>query len=161
MKIKEKIITTLHQASTGLKQLQDEFFIYGSAAMILSEVKIKDTEDVDIMVSNRDAILLKEIWKSKDLNIIPKESVLFHSDLSRYKFEYMDVEITGGLEVCKNGEFRPFVIYDYETIPVGDLLIKIPTLYEQKSILHFFGREKDLEKMTLVQQRIDFIEGKK
>ena len=154
MSIKEKIIQTLHQASSGLQQLKDDFYIFGSAALILSDVNIKHTEDIDIVTSKRDAALLKEIWASHDLNFIPKESDKFRSDLSRYDFGELDIEITGGLEVCSNNEWKPLIIYDYETYPIADVLIKAPTLIEQKNILHLFGREKDLQKIKLIDERL-------
>ena len=154
MTIKEKVIRTLHKASFGLQQLKDDFFIIGSAALILSDVDIKHTEDIDIVTSKRDAELLTQVWSEYDLHFTPKDSELFRSDLSRYDFGLLDIEITGGLEVCKNGKWEPLLAYDYETYPIADLLIKIPTLVEQKNILHLFGREKDLQKIKLIDDRL-------
>ncbi len=157
MTIREKIIQTLHTAASGLEQLQDDYFIFGSAASILSEVEIDNTDDIDIAVSQRDAELLKNIWRSKDLHVGSKPSGIFRSNLSRYKFELIDIEICGNLEVFRNEKWQPFVIYDYEIIPLGKLLVKIPTLEEQKNILHFFGRAKDIEKVKLIDERINFL----
>lgn len=154
MSIKDKIIETLHKAAPGLQQLKDDFFIFGSAAMILSEVKLDNANDIDLLVSNRDAELLKDIWHARNLHVDSKESALFRSNLARYRFDPIDIEVSGDMQVLKNGKWQDFVIYDYETLPVGKLLIKIPTLQEQKNILHLFGREKDLERIKLIDERI-------
>lgn len=160
MTLKEKIIQTLHQAAPGLQQLQDDFFLFGSAASLLSDVRINNTHDLDILVSVRDAATLKTIWHTKKLDIQTDETDLFRSDRSLYRFEWMNMEVSGGLEVCKNGKWMPFVIYDYEIYPVGKLLVRIPTLEEQKNILRFFGREKDKEKIQLIEERIQEIQHK-
>lgn len=154
MTIKEKIIRTLHEASFGLQQLKDDFFIIGSAALILSDISIENTQDIDIITSKKDAELLKKIWASYKLNMIPKKSDKFHSDLSRYKFELLDIEIAGALQVYENGKWIPLVINDYKTYPIENLLIKIPTLIEQKNILSLFSREKDLQKIKLIDKQI-------
>ncbi|NDV45781.1 hypothetical protein D0T49_01780 [Paludibacter sp. 221] len=154
MTIREKIIRTLHQAASELEQLHDDWYVFGSAASILLEVELENTTDIDIVTSGRDAELLKTLWHTKNLHVDSKPSELFCSDLSRYHFELLDIEISGNLEVYRNNKWQKFTIYDYEVIPVGKLLVKIPTLQEQKNILHFFGREKDLQKIKLIDKRI-------
>ncbi len=154
MTIKEKIIQTLHKASPGLQELKDDFFIIGSAASILSDVDIENTQDIDMVMSKRDAQLLKEVWKKNDLNILPEKSGKFRSEFSRYDFDLLDIEVSGGMEICIAGEWKPFIVYDYEVLPIAGLLIKIPTLTEQKNILRLFGREKDLQKIKLINERL-------
>lgn len=144
----------MYEAENALLQLHDDWFIFGSAASILSEVKIETTGDIDILTSERDAKLLKQLWSSKDLNIDSKPIEVFRSDFSRYKFDLIDIEISGNLEIYRNGKWLPLTVYDYETLPIGKLLVKIPTLQEQKNILNLFGREKDLEKIKLIDERL-------
>lgn len=155
--IHDKILHTLHKAENALLELRDEWFIFGSAASVLSGVRIEKTNDIDILTSERDAKLLKKLWHSRDLHIDSKPSELFRSDFSRYRFDLIDIEICGNLEIYRNNKWQPVTIFDYETLAIGKLLIKIPTLHEQKNILQLFGREKDLEKIKLVEKRLEEI----
>lgn len=152
MQAKEKIEKTLETIASGLKQTKGDFYIIGASAMILSGVDIGDTEDVDILVSESDARMLKERWKEYVIeSYTPQHSDIFRSFFRRYTFNPMDVEVLGDLEVNINGKWTLLTVEDYTVYTLGDLHIKLPTLYEQRRILTLFGREKDM-------RRIDFID---
>lgn len=152
MDIKSKIHSVLGEAYSELKLLQNDFFIIGSAALILSGVGISNTNDIDILVSDKDAGNLKMVWKDRiDRNYITQRDDLFRSDFSRYRFGMLDIEAMGNLEVNKNGTWTPLKVYEFVTYPLNDIQIKMPTIKEQKRILNFFGREKDKEKIKLIE----------
>jgi len=101
--IKKKIIAVLEKAHPALNQLQDEFFIIGTSALILSDIPINDTKDIDLLTSSRDADNLKKLWKERLLNYKPTEITRFKSNFARFQFGSLDVEVMGDLEVYSKG----------------------------------------------------------
>jgi hypothetical protein len=121
------------------------------SALILSGINIEHTSDIDILVSERDALWLQSEWKNKLINFTSADSVLFRSNLSRYKFSEMDIEILGSLEVNKEDIWTPVEIKDFIIFETDDFQVKTPTLEEQERILVFFGRKKDLDRLDLIR----------
>ena len=150
--IKEKIIRTLEEAIPGLAMLEDNFFVIGASAIILSGIEIGNTSDIDILTSARDAEKLKKVWKDKiEANPLMKESDLFKSDFSRYNFTEMDVEIQGDLVIYKENRWMEVNVHKYTSVEINNLPIKIPTIEDQMRILLLFGREKDMKRLELIQ----------
>ena len=157
MDIKEKIISVIREAYPYIKQIQDDCFVIGSAALILSGVEIENTFDIDIVTSNRDADFLRKEWKERFVdNHISKHDNLFRSNFSRYNFDILDIEIMGNLKVYKNSVWEPLIIQDYIIFSENEIKIKLPTIKEQKRILEWFGRDKDMIKLNLIKKQLYF-----
>ena len=154
MNLEEKIYTVLDKVYPDLKLLYDDYFIIGTSALILSGFKIESTYDIDILMSNKDANYLKKVWKEKNIvDHITERDDLFRSNFSRYDFDLLDIEIMGNLEVNNNGHWIPLTINEYATFTLNDIEIKIPTIQEQKRIYKLFGRDKDIEKIILIEKQ--------
>ena len=153
MNILRKIETVLDSACTDLKLLKDNYFIIGSSALILSGIPIENTHDIDIITSKRDATLLKGIWKERLLeDHSGEDDHLFHSNFSRYRFGELDIEVMGNLKVKSRGVWQILDIREYQIVSLNNFDFKIPTLREQKRIFKLFGREKDYEKLKLIEK---------
>ena len=150
--IKEKIVAVWKEALPALSQLQDDFFVIGGSALILSGLPINDTKDIDLLTSFRDANKLKELWGERELNYIPIETTRFKSNFARFQFDSLDVEVMGDLEVYSKGQWRKVAINSFKMIPLTGSQIKVPTLAEQVRILQLFGRQKDIDKIALVKK---------
>lgn len=149
--MKERIEKAIADIVINLAQIKDDFFIIGASALALSGINIENTEDIDILTSRQDALILQKLWKSKIAsNYIPKRSDLFRSNFNRYKFQWMDIEVMGGLEININGKWTLLTVNDYNVHNIGNTEIKIPTLQEQRRILTLFGREKDYQRIKLI-----------
>lgn len=147
----KKIFSVIYDAYPALKLLPDDYFIIGSAALVLTGIDIKNIPDIDILTSDRNANYLKEIWKDKLVeNHITKRDDLFSSNFAHYNFEALDIEVMGNLKIQNNNKWEPLIIQDYVIISDGEMQIKVPTLQEQERILKLFGREKDLVKLNLI-----------
>lgn len=152
MNINEKIYSVIKKAYPDLKNLQDDYFVIGSCALILSGVKIENTSDIDIVTSNKNANYLKKIWEKKLIkDYVTTQDDLFRSNFSRYDFGVLAIEIMGNLEVRKNKHWKPLIIQDYTIFSQDEIQIKLPTIEEQKRILKWFGRDKDLMKLKLIE----------
>lgn len=80
-----------------------------------------------------------------------KEDDLFRSNFVRFNFPLMDVEAMGNLQIKKNNIWQPVCVQKYQEKVIGDLIVRIPTIEEQKRILSLFGREKKLKKASIVK----------
>ncbi len=150
--ISDKIKFTLHEAAGGLKLLNGDFYIYGGAALVLSGIDIGETGDIDILTTSAHSDLLKTVWADKLIAVAgKKESELFRSAFAQYRFLDMMVEVSGDLEICKDNVWQPVLIHQYDTIQIGDLPVKVPTVEEQIRLLRLFGRTKDLQRLTLIE----------
>lgn len=150
MEIKEKIIKTLVEVADKLQDIKSEWCIIGASAMILSGIEITETSDIDILTTNEGADELKQsLRKYMEIVSKTKEDDLFRSNFARFKLPLMDIEVMGGLQVRKNGRWQHVHIDDFSVISIENMVIKIPTLNEQKRLLSLFGREKDLKRISM------------
>lgn len=153
MTVEEKIAFTLKEASQTLQFLKDDFHLIGSAALILSGIKIDKINDLDILTSDRDSDYLQAAWGSRRINEgISTDANRFSSKFASYKFPVLDIEIMGALQVNRNGIWERLQVTEDRIIVTGGFEIKIPTLREQKRILQLFNREKDLERIKLIDK---------
>jgi hypothetical protein len=154
-KIKDAICDVIEEAATGLTLLEDDYFIIGASALILSNVEIGTTLDIDILTTVPDSVILEEAWNlRKKEDYKPINSNLFRSNFARYAFTGLDIEIMGGLEINTDGSWEKLLVKDYCMFDARTITVRIPTLQEQKRILGLFGRDKDLSKVELIDEYI-------
>ena len=153
MKIKDKITQTLASIAIELQEISSEFYIIGASAMILSEIEIGETFDIDILTTEANSLKLQQLL-SRYIEVAPKtkENDLFRSNFARFHLPLMDIEVMGDLQIKKNNVWLPVCVEKYREIFIGNLIIRIPTLEEQKRILSFFGREKDLKRIPTLNK---------
>jgi hypothetical protein len=150
--MKKKIERVLSLISPDLQTLKDDYFVIGSCAMILSGIPIDKTSDLDLFVSYEDAEHLKLVWANRRReNFAPSDMHLFRSNFGRFDFGELDVEVMGGLEVFGNNKWNALRIEKHIEVCLEKQKIKIPTIEEQKRILYFFGRQKDIVKAKLLE----------
>jgi hypothetical protein len=149
--MKKKILELLASINPDLQQLENDYFIIGSCALLLSDITIPIITDLDLLVTSADADKLKQKWAHQmRKKFIPSDGHLFRSNFARFDFGELDVEVMGDLEVNKNGRWIPVWVEQTLEIPIGEGKIKIPTLEEQKRIFTLLGREKDLMKAKMI-----------
>lgn len=154
--MKDAIHAAIIEASDSLRQLKDDAFIIGSSALALSGIAIEHVNDLDLLVSTRDAHFLQKVWNDRVVKgYVPGQGDLFRSTFGCFRFAAMDLEVMGDLEVRKNGNWIPVIVAQHHTIEIGGLKVNIPTLDEQNRILTLFGREKDLDKVKLMMQHLN------
>lgn len=104
MESKEIIIKTLTELSDKLQDIRSDWYIIGASAIIMSDIKIGKTSDIDILTTKEGAnewrVALQEYM---EINPVTKEDDLFRSKFSRFKLPLIDIEVMGGLQVNKNG----------------------------------------------------------
>ena len=153
MKIKDKIVQTLASMTAELLEIGPDFYIIGASAMILSGIEVGETADIDILTTEMNSCKLQHLLKTyMEISPETKEDDLFRSNFARFNLPLMDVEVMGNLQIKKNNVWQFVYVQEYREIFIGDLIIRIPTMEEQKRILSLFGREKDLKRILVLNQ---------
>ena len=129
MKIKDKITQSLASITVELQEISPDFYVIGASAMILSGIEVGETADIDILTTEMNSCKLH---------------------FARFKLPLMDIEVMGDLQIKKNDIWQSVCVKEYKEIFIGNLIIKIPTIEEQKRILSLFGREKDLNMILIL-----------
>jgi hypothetical protein len=151
--MKKKVIELLTLIYPDLQQLENDYFIIGSCALLLSGLPISTITDLDLLMSSADADKLKHKWSHRiRKNFSPENQHLFHSNFARFDFGELDVEVMGDLEVNKNNLWQRVSVERVMEISIEGMKIKIPTLQEQKRIFMLFGREKDVAKANQIEE---------
>lgn len=155
MHIKSRIIQSFLNITDAFKEVQEESFIIGASALILLDIQIGTTSDIDILTSSKGAEKLKASLK-EFMEIAPntKEDDLFYSNFARFNLPLMDIEVMGDLKVKKEGVWLPVTVNEYLEISEQGLSLRVPTLKEQNRILSLFGRKKDQERIKLINQHL-------
>lgn len=149
---KERLTLFFETVRTDLDLLQNEFFVIGSGALVLSGVAVDSMEDIDMLTSSPDAGFLKERWASHiQPTYVPDCPSLFRSDFARFRFDGISVEVMGNLQVNKGQCWVPLLVQEYQAVEIAGCSVKVPTLMEQFRIFRFFGRPKDLQKAELLK----------
>lgn len=155
MKMKEKIVQTIISIAPELQEITPEFYIIGASAMILSGIEIGETSDIDILTTETNSFKLQHLLnKYKEISPRTKEDDLFRSNFARFNLPLMDIEVMGNLQIKKNDIWQSVFIHEYKEVFIGDLILRVPTIKEQKRILSLFGREKDLKRILILNQHL-------
>jgi hypothetical protein len=153
--MKKRVTELLTLIYPDLQQLKDDYFIIGSCALVLSDITVPIITDLDLLLSSADAEQLKRKLAHRIReNFSPENQHLFRSNFARFDFGELDIEVMGNLEVCKNNQWIPVKVERFSQISIDGMGIKIPSLEEQKRIFLLFGREKDLAKVKMIDERI-------
>ncbi len=153
MTTREKIIQTLALIASELHEVSAYSYLIGGASMILQGFEIGETADIDILTTSEGAQKLQLSLKEyRQISPLTKENHLFRSNFARFRFPLLDLEVMGDLQVCKHKEWQPVLIQDNQTMTIGNLTLKVPTLQEQIRILTLFGRDKDLKRIDLLKK---------
>lgn len=149
MNMREQILLTFSQIADKLPAITEDWCVIGASAMILSELPVTHTADIDILTTQAGAEQWKCVLKDyREHAPLTKEDDLFRSDFARFNLPAMDIEVMGGLQVNKAGVWHNVQVKDYNVLSFETFNIRIPTLTDQKRILTLFGREKDRHRLS-------------
>lgn len=127
--------------SALLADAQDDWWLIGSAAVWLHGSDPGGIADIDVVLSERDAEQLLEPRGILPQTLPPHE--LFHSRwFARWEGTPVPVEFMAGFSIMEDGEWKPVLPASRE----GKNGLFVPSREELKSLLHRFGRGKDLQR---------------
>ena len=143
----------LSMAPAFFAGLRDPWWLIGSAAATLSGVRGIPVHDIDVLCSERDAeALIAARAGEVDAGYRPAGEGRFRSRFARLHSTPLPVEVMGGLQVNRDGRWRPVEVVDGTTVACGERSFPVPTLPEQLRLFELFGRDKDLEKARRLRE---------
>lgn len=131
----------------------DDWWLIGSAAMVLAGFDDVEPEDVDILASSATVLRFLERWGIEPGEQRPGEK--FRS------FPYRrirlpgctDIEVMGDLEVLSDGIWRHVLPRTRRRVLFDGVALFVPEAAEQAEIMRLFGRPKDLSRVEVLERQ--------
>ena len=129
----------------------DDWWVIGSAALVLAGVEGVEPDDVDLIGARATILRFLACWGVAEGE--PDPHGLFNSSpYLRVEAESrVPIETMGDLHVFRDGSWMPLIPRSRIGIDVAGTRLFIPALAEQRDIFRLFGRPKDMEKARLVE----------
>lgn len=148
----ENHIMALRHASQLLQNAQDDWWIIGSAAIALHGVDVGPVNDIDILVSLRDAQALRKATGAT--NQASTGSNRFRSEVFlRLAFGGIPLEIMAGFAANYQGRWQAIQPASRQTFKLGNACVYAPTLPELVETLRVFARKKDRDRIKMIEQQ--------
>lgn len=148
--INPQLERTLDVIARDCVGLSDPWWVFGSAGMALVGVAGLRPPDVDLIVSERDALMLIGHWGATRLAAAP--SPLFRSAIfAKAEMAGPPIEIMAGFEAHSGRAWTPVIPASRLRIGWKGGALFTPTAAEQAQIARRFGRPKDLARVALLE----------
>jgi hypothetical protein len=142
---------TLAMVAQAARDAADEWWIIGSAAVVLHGGELAHVKDVDLMMSARDAEAFLRRTRSEHGGA--EASDRFASDVfGVWKEPSIPVEVFGGFRLAVDGQWRHVSFSTREPLTVAGARVYVPSSQELVGLLRSFGRSKDLERARLLRR---------
>lgn len=141
---------TLSMLSQAAEDAEDQWWIIGSAAVVLHGGHVTHVKDVDLMMSARDAdAFLRRVGAQRGG---AEPSDRFYSPVFGVWSEPpVPVEAFGGFRLAINGTWQEVSFPTREPIKVGEATVYVPSATDLVQLLQSFGRAKDWERANLLR----------
>ncbi len=139
---------TLEMVAERMTAAKDPWWIIGSSAVALHGCPVSPA-DVDVLLSVRDARALLNYGDVAEKSRI--NDALFTSEIyAEWAGPPLTVEFMAGLRVRGPSAWEIVLPVSREECRVGSAILYVPGSVDLRSILHRFGREKDIQKAALL-----------
>jgi hypothetical protein len=143
------LIETLSLISPDLDALQEDWWLIGSAALVLSGVALPDVQDIDILTTPAGAAFLAERWGPSAARSGPTEH--FRSDVFFKRTDTpLPIDVMAGFEVNTPDGWTPVRPKTRVALAWLGGLYFAPSHLELLDMLALFGRPKDRERAALL-----------
>lgn len=148
-----RLHAALREIAAAAPPGRDDWWIIGSAALVLAGIDDIEPADVDLLGSTPTIRGFLDGWGVAPPE--PKPGQRFRSEHYRRidRPGALAIETMGDLEVLSDGGWQKVRPETRIAVAIGGATVFIPALPEQLAILRLFGREKDLAKARLVEDR--------
>lgn len=133
-----------------------KWLLAGSSSLALQDVKI-EPNDIDILTNAEDALKLNNIFKEFMVRKVSfSRSDIFESYFGEFNILGVKVEVMGDLREKISGEWTSLKdrLENVEFVELDFFKVPVPPLDEQLAAYQKLNREKDIEKIKLIQEQI-------
>lgn len=140
---------TLALVAEAASGAADDWWIIGSAAVVLHGRAVPHVKDVDLLMSAADAAaFLKRTGGPVRAGQADDRfrSLVF----GLWTAPPIPIEVMGGFSVASDGGWREVTLTTREPVSIAGATVYVPSAEELVRLLHAFGRTKDLERARLM-----------
>jgi len=149
----ESHILALEYVSHLLHNAQDDWWVIGSAAIALHGVDVGPVNDIDILVSLRDAQALR--LATGTANRAVTGSKKFRSEVFlQLDYDGIPLEVMANFSVNHQGRWQAILPTSRQAFNLGNACVYAPALRELVEILRVFSREKDRQRIRFIDQSL-------
>ncbi len=145
-----ELTATLDAVAAAASDLRDPWWVFGSAAMALAGLPDLAPPDVDLLVSERDARCLTDLWGA-EVETSPGTGLFRSRIFAKARIAPLPIEIMAGFEVMAAGAWTAVRPASRLAVAHGAGTIFIPSAAEQAQICRLFGRPKDLARVAALE----------
>ncbi|GAA4041403.1 hypothetical protein GCM10022213_09500 [Parerythrobacter jejuensis] len=140
------LIASLVMVTRVMGEMQDEWWIIGSAAVALHGADPGPVADIDILLSERDA---SQLFPQLGIPIAPGGA---HHQFASTVFGIwndppISVEFMAGLRVMRDSRMQDLQLHTRTPVTAGTVLVYVPTRPELEGMLRLFDRPKDAARL--------------
>lgn len=140
---------TLEQLAPDLDAMTQDWWLIGSAALVLSGVNLARVDDIDILTTLDGAAFLSERWAPRTSMHGPTDH--FRSEVFFHRHGLpLPVDVMAGFEVNTAEGWKPIEPRTRVALAWLDGLYFAPSHVELLDMLALFGRPKDQERAELL-----------
>lgn len=148
----ESHLSALKHGADLLQDSQDDWWIIGSTAIALHGIDVGPVNDVDILVSLRDAQALRKATGSA--NQAATGSKKFRSAIFLIlEHNGIPLEIMAGFQAHDQGRWQTILPNSRRAFKLGNARVYTPELPEIVKILRVFSREKDMNRIKQIEEQ--------
>jgi hypothetical protein len=152
--IGDRLAGALAEIAIAAPSDAEDWWIIGSAAMVLCGIENLEPEDVDLLGSSATLFRFLDRWQVALGQPRPGNRFRSHPYVRVEPPGCLPIETMGDLHVFSQGAWQSLKPLTRVAVDVGGLTVFVPSLREQFDILQLFGRPKDLAKARLIEARL-------
>lgn len=136
---------------SAARELQDPWWVFGGAAMMLWGLRDWRAPDIDIMCSPRDARRLIEGLHGQVVED-PGEGLFRSQVFGQILTTPVPLDVMAAMDVRAGGEWTPVSFSTRIPVAVEDFTVFTPSITEQIETCRLFGRPKDLQRAQMLER---------
>ena len=136
--------------ASAASEMQDPWWVFGGAAMVLWGLRDWRAPDIDIMASPRDARRLIEALHG-EVTPDPGEGLFRSQVFGQILTTPVPLDVMAGMDVRAGGDWVPVTFSTRVPIVLEDFTVFTPSINEQIETCRLFGRPKDLLRAEMLE----------
>ena len=136
--------------ASAASDMQDPWWIFGGAAMVLWGLQDWRAPDIDILCSPRDARRLIEGLHGQ-VTPDPGEGLFRSQVFGQILTTPVPLDVMANMDVRAGGDWIPVTFSTRVPIVLEDFTVFTPSLNEQIETCRLFGRPKDLQRAEMLE----------